>query len=83
MTFIAFICGISFISKNIIQYFLDTYAITEDGKRADTFFRVRYFLPYSYDVPTKFALTKRICNFLFFCFIVTAALYVILWNIHK
>jgi hypothetical protein len=83
MTVVALICGISFIAKNIIQYFLDTYAITEDGKEVDTFFRARYFLPYSYDVPPKFASAKRICNLFFYCFITTAVLYIILWNVRK
>ena len=83
MTFVAIICGLSFIAKNILQYFLDTYAIIENGKKADTFFRPRYFLPYLYEVPPKFALAKRICNILFYCFIISVTLYVILWNIHK
>lgn len=83
MTFLAIISGLSFIAKNIIQYFLDTYAITENGKRVDTFFRPRYFLPYSYEVPAKFALAKRVCNVIFYCFIISTTLYVILWNILK
>ena len=83
MTLIAIICGLSFIAKNIIQYFLDTYAIIENGKQADTFFRAKYFLPYSSNVPTKFALAKGICNILFYCFLISAILYLLLWNIRK
>ena len=83
MTFIGIICGLSFIAKNVIQYFLDTYAIIENGKQTDTFFRARYFLPFLYKVPTKYALAKRICNILFYCFIISATLYLILWNIRK
>ena len=83
MTFICIICGLSFIAKNVIQYFLDTYAIIENGKQVDTFFRARYFLPFLYEVSTKYALAKRICNILFYCFIISAILYLILWNIRK
>ena len=78
---IGVICGLSFIGKNLIQYFLDTYAKTFDGKKVETFFRGRVFLPYSYNVPEQYALTKKICNLLFYCFIITAVLYVLIWNL--
>ena len=74
MIFIALICLISFMGKNLTQYFLDTYAITKDGKPADTFFRARIFLPYSYNVPAKFNLTKRICNIFYYIFLATVLL---------
>ena len=83
MTFIGIISRLSFLAKNIIQYFLDRYAIIENGKQANTFFRARHFLPYSYEVPTKYALAKGICNILFYFFLISAILYLLLWNIRE
>jgi len=79
LTLIGVICGLSFMGKVILQYFLDSYALTENNK-TDTFYRPRYFLPYYYEVPTKLINAKRVCNFLYYCTIITAVLFLIIRN---
>ena len=81
MSIIGIVCLISFIGKNLMQYFLDSYSTTNKTDIPNT--RARIFLPYTYTIASKFRKYKILCNILYFTFLITAILYVITWNFNK
>lgn len=81
LTFIGIFCGVSFVGKILIQYYLDIFAATENGEKRHLFSRVRVFLPYYYEVPPRKNFLKRFCNILLYLFIISAILYVLIWNL--
>lgn len=75
--------AVAFVGKIICQFLIDIRAFENNHERPPIFFRVRYFLPYTEMVPTKFVWMKKLCNLLYYTFLSSIFLYILLWNLKQ
>jgi len=83
VTVIGIISLASFIAKVILQIMLDGLSANENGRDNNDNYHVKYFLPYYNVVPTNYLLLKKICNSLYYIFLLSICAFLIVWNLVK
>jgi hypothetical protein len=77
---IGLVCAVTFISKVILQVILDGLASNEKGRDGNDYYRIKYFLPYYSPVPQNYLRLRKLCNFLYYLFVFSVCLFLIIWN---